>query len=553
MTDGLLGSEVGPDVVLSRDGTRVVFVSRDAGGVAHLYTHRWDQAEVSRLLGTEGARDPFVSPDGRWVGFWADGSLRKVAVEGGAPVVLCDSPGSTGASWGEDDTVVFGISSTHTLWQVGGEPGKREPLLDLTGESASPVWPQILPGGEYVLYTVMTAAGADQATIEVLATRTRKRTVVQRGGTFGRYLASGHLTYVNQGTLYAVRFDPQRGAVEGDAVPIRQDVSYSRTFGYAQMDVSQNGTLVYRRGAESGSVLAQRLDRSGAVVPLVAKAGRYGWPRLSADGRLAFVTTEGGTTTIRTHDIQTGDARRFSSASGEYSGLMWWPNRNRLILAGSTGMTWLDLDQYQHTGSLTTSRSMQVPWSVSPDASRLAFYEMNPDTGFDLWTIPIATANGKLTPGTPERFLATPAMEVYPAFSPDGRWLAYASNVSGTYEVYVRRFPADDTKEVQVSKGGGSVPHWSIGGHEIVYRTDRQRVLVTNYRVEGNTFIVGATRAWPSQPLADTGVLANFDLAPDGQHLVALMPAIPATGRQTVNHVTVVLNYFEEVRRRVSR
>jgi serine/threonine-protein kinase len=414
------------------------------------------------------------------------------------------------------------------------------------------MWPQILPGDESVLYTVMPAAGADAATIEILSLRTGKRTVVQRNGTFGRYLANGYLTYVNQGTLYAVKFDLHGNAVEGDPVPLVENVSYSRAFGYAQIDVSESGMLVYRRGAESGPFVAERRDRSGAASPLLTTIGRYSWPRASTDGRLALIATERGTTAIKLYDTRTGDLRKFSSPTGEYRGLMWGPSGKWIVLAGMSGMTWVDLDRTDRAKSLTTSRSLQVPWSIAPDGSRLAYYEMDQNTGLDLWTVPLTSTGTEIQAGTPARFLGTSAMEAYPAFSPDGRWIAYASNESGPYEVYVRRFPDDGTKAVQVSGGGGSIPHWSKREQEIVYRTEDNRLMVTSYRIDGNRFIADSRQAWTSEPLADTGVLPNFDLTPDGKHVVALMPAGPASDRQAENHVTVVVNVFEELRQRNS-
>ena len=183
---------------------------------------------------------------------------------------------------------------------------------------------------------------------------------------------------------------------------------------------------------------------------------------------------------------------------------------------------------------------------------RLAYYEMNQNTGLDLWTVPVMNTGTAIEAGTPERFLGTPAMEAYPSFSPDGRWIAYASNESGPYEVYVRRFPDDGTKPVKVSKDDGSVPHWSKREQEIVYRSEDDRLMVARYRITGHRFIVDSHQEWPSTPLADTGVLPNFDLTPDGEHIVALTPSGPAFDRQAKDHVTVVVNVFEELRPRPS-
>ena len=400
--DAIVGSEVGTDIVLSRDGARVVWVARDVSGVSHLFTRRWERPEVTRLPGTEGARNPFVSPDGRWIGFWAVDSLKKTSSDGGAPVVVCATPGLAGASWGDDNTIVFAQALTHQLWRVSAKSARSETILDLTSESGNPAWPQILPGGEYVLYTVMTPVGADSASIEVLSLRTGKRTVVRRNGTFGRYLSIGYVTLqVNQGTLYAIRFDPNRAAIESEGVSLVEDVAYP-----ARSDTPR---WMSRRTAPSCIDEAPRARRWWSTGWIDREDRRRCWRQQAVTpGRgcrgtavLPSWRTEGGTTTLRVHDPRSGEMKRFSSPAGEYGGLMWWPNLNRLVLAGSKGMTWIDVEQPLRAGSLTTSGSLQVPWSVTPDGSRLAYYEMSRDTRLDIWTMPVlATERGFRDPNT---------------------------------------------------------------------------------------------------------------------------------------------------------
>src|SRR5215208_1540732 len=292
-SDGVLASDVGTAVVISQDGTRVVFVSRTTDGRTHLNTRRLDQPRAIPLPGTDGARGPFVSPDGRWVAFWADGKLKKVSVDGGSPVILCDASDLLGGSWGEGGTIIAALGAPGKLWRIPAEGGEPQVVIDISPESTGARWPQILPGGQFVMYTATTGAGADRATIEVQSIRGGNRKVLVSGGAFGRYLTSGHLAYVNQGTWYAMPFDLEQLAVRGAAVPVLDDVSYSPLFGYAQVDVSLTGALVYRKGAESALSVVDWIDRAGNRTPLLAKPGRYAWLRLSPDGhRLAITATE---------------------------------------------------------------------------------------------------------------------------------------------------------------------------------------------------------------------------------------------------------------------
>jgi serine/threonine-protein kinase len=335
---------------------------------------------------------------------------------------------------------------------------------------------------------------------------------------------------------------------------VLDDVSYSPLFGYAQVDASQTGTLLFRKGAESELSVIDWIDRSGKRTPLMSmsKPGRYGWLRLSPDGRrLAFTATESGVASILIYDAQKDETTRVTTRPGDYSGLTWLPNGSVLAFGGAAGMRWVHADRSGDATPLTDGRTAQTPWSVASDGRRLAYHERSPDTGFDLWTAAIAASDDSLKLGAAEPFLRTPAFEVYPSFSPDGRWIAYASNESGAWEIYVRRFPDSGTK-VRISSSGGVVPRWSPNGRELLYRTDAQRLMVVTYKTETDSFAAGTARQWSSHSLADTGVLPNFDVAPDGERIIALMPAARSEEQQTVNHVTFMLNFSEEVRRRMS-
>jgi Tol biopolymer transport system component len=551
-SDGVLASDVGTAVVVSPDGTRVVFVSRTADGRTHLSTRRLDQPQAIPIPGTDGARGPFVSPDGRWVGFWADGKLKKVSVDGGSPVILCDASDLLGASWGEGDTIIAALGAPGKLWRVPADGGVPQVAIDISPDSTGARWPQILPGGQFVIYTASTGAGADRATIEVQSINGGSRKVLVSGGAFGRYLTSGHLAYVNQGTLYAMPFDLASLAVQGVAVPVLDDVSYSPLFGYAQMDVSQTGTLVYRKGAESGLSVVDWIDRAGKKTPLLEKPGRYAWLRLSPDGhRLAVTATESGAASILLYDIQKGETTRITNQAGDYTGLTWLPDGGSLLFGGAGSMAWISTDRPAAPTRLEDVSVNQTPWSVAPDGRHLAYYDRHPESGFDLWTVAVATRTAGLELETPQPFLQTRAFEVYPSFSPDGRWIAYASNESGAWEVYVRRFPDNGTK-VRVSSSGGSVPRWSRNGRELLYRTEAQRIMVVTYTSNADAFVSSAPRAWSQQPLADTGVLPNFDVAPDGERVLALMPAARPEEQQSVNHVTFMLNVSKEIRNRMN-
>jgi DNA-binding winged helix-turn-helix (wHTH) protein len=286
--DGSPGADGRADPILSPDGARLVYVSH-----SKLFTRRLDQAEATEFPGSEGAQVPFFSPDGQWVGFFAGGRLNKVSLQKRQVVLLGDGSLENGGSWGEDGNLIVGFN--FHLARISSAGGKPTPLTELAPGEMVHRWPQILPGGKAVLFSAYRSlAGLDGATIEIVSLRDGRRKTLLRGGTWGRYLASGHLVYVNNGTLFAVPFDSDRLEVRETPTPVLEDVAYSAANGSAQIDFSRNGTLVYRSSkAGSGLVTVQWLDESGATQPLLPVPGNYMSPTLSPDGSRLALTSAG--------------------------------------------------------------------------------------------------------------------------------------------------------------------------------------------------------------------------------------------------------------------
>ena len=544
-TEGSLGSEVGTDVVISPDGTRLAFVARDTNAVPHLYTLRLDEQKVNQLDGTDGARAQFFSPDGQWIAFWAQSKLKKVPAGGGPPIFLCDASDLLGGSWGDDGNILALLDSTGKLWRVPSDGGK--PVLILDAAPAHVGWPQVLPGSAAVLFS-SSLAGAE--TSEILSLKDGKRKTIARGGTYARYLPDGYLTYVNGGTLFAVAFDPVRQETNGAPVAILDDVAYSPTFGYAQLAFSQNGRVVYQRSSNQRSI--EWLDSSGRTEPLLTQPARYSRPRLSPNGlRVAYSIGDVAGFSSWIFDAVAKKTTRLAVGDGSYAAPVWTPDGRFLVFQGLHGMGWVAADEATHVESLLKTSAIQSPWSFTPDGKLLAYFEFGPSTGIDLWTVPIETVAGKLSAGHPEPFLNTDAAECYPAFSPDGHWLAYSSDESGSWEVYVRPFPAKVPK-VQVSNGGGRVPFWSPSGRELYYATDRQRIMRTSYTIRDGAFLPAQPGAWTDRRIAETGVIAGLDLAPDGKRFAVLLPAETPDQQQSPNHVTMLFNFFDEVQHRVN-
>ncbi len=342
-----LGAEYsGGDVILSPDGGRLVFVSK-----GRLFTRRLHQEKAVELAGTDGAFAPFFSPDGQWVAFGSSGKLRKISVEGGAVIALCDSFLFRGGAWGEDHTIIAALTSNRgALSRIPDAGGTPQPLTELAAGEITHRWPQILPGGKAVLFTTHTSiSGFDGANIEVMSLRDRRRKTLQRGGTFGRYFpgpnGTGHLVYVNKGTLFAVPFDPEALEARGTPLPVAQEVSYFNSIGSAQFDFSQDGTLVYRGGGAGGLATLQWLESDGRLQPLPAKPGDYGQPHLSPDGKLIALTLPSGTgTDIWRYDWQRDTMSKLTFGDGDFRFPVWSPDGRYLVFRAESGITWTRAD-----------------------------------------------------------------------------------------------------------------------------------------------------------------------------------------------------------------
>jgi Tol biopolymer transport system component len=545
-----LDVDLGPDVslsstaILSPDGTRIVYVSQ-----GRLFTRRLDQPNATELAGTQGAYAAFFSPDGQWVAFFSPGKLQKVSIDGGSAITLCNAPYGVGGSWGEDGNIIVGFNLTSGLSRVPSAGGPPTPVTDLPSGEQTHRWPQILPGGKAVLFTAnATATGFDGANIEVMSLADHRRKTLVRGGTYGRYLPSGHLIYVNRGTLFAVPFDVDRLEVRGTPAPVVDQVGYNGTYGSAQFDFSQTGTLIYRSGGAGGGLYTvQWLDAAGKTQPLLAKPDAYVRPSLSPDGnRLAISTSD-----IWVYEWQRDTMTRLTFGFTASSYPIWSTDGRYILYQAPGGIFWTRSDGSGKPQQLTQSKNLQYPWSFTPDGKRLAFNEINPETGFDLWTVALENDGAGLRAGKPEPYLQTPFDERHPSFSPDGRWMAYDSNESGSYQLYVRAFP-DKGGKWQISNSGGMYPVWSRNGHDLFFRTEDNQIMVANYIVRGDSFVADKPRVWSEKRIANIGLLANYDLAPDGKRIVALMAVDTPEGQKAQNHVIFLENFFDEVRRRTA-
>ena len=540
----LAGLDSGPAIALSPDGAHLVYVARQ-GSTQQLYLRAMNSLDSSPVPGTEGATEPFFSPDGQWLGFFAGGSLKKVSMSEGAAVTLGFASGPRGANWGNQGTITFAPQNISDIQQVPDAGGAPQPLIHFEKGDASLRWPEFLPGGNAVLFSAApNATNLTNAQVSAQAVGTGERRNLVQGGMNPRYAPSGHLVYAQGGNLLAVPFDPRRLTITGTAVPVVEGVLQSPVNGAAQYSFSATGSLVYvSGGVQSAQNRLVWVTRNGAEQPMTTAAHAYLQPRLSPDGRRIAVTITEQDTQVWLYDIPRETLTPFTFEGNANNSPVWTPDGKRIAFSsnkeGGTNLFWQLADGGGGLERLTTSEYLHSPNSWSPDGQVLAFFEVNPATQRDIWVL-------RMSDRRAQPFLRTQFDEAVPRFSPDGHWLAYISNESGRYEIYVQPYPGPGGKW-QISTEGATEPKWNPNGRELFYRSGNKMMAVDI--VTQPNFAAGKPRMlfegrYEPAPYPTT----NYDVSADGQRFLMIKPSDQEVATTQIN---VVLNWFEELKRRV--
>jgi eukaryotic-like serine/threonine-protein kinase len=541
----------GEAAVLSPDGSQLVYVAGTTSD-RQLYVRRLDQLDDTPLPGTTGAISPFFSPDGLSVGFFAPPSLKKVSLTGGAALTVATTAEGRGATWGRDDTIVFTPGAVSGLFRVSADGGTPEAVTTREEKTErSHRWPQFLPGTNAVLFTTQLIGRRwDESNIEVVDLATQQRKVVHQGGTYARYIATGHLLFVRQSTLFAAPFDVSRLQVTAPPVPVLEGVgalSGEGGSGLALYTVSTNGTLAYFATAPTPSSSALVfVDRKGSAAPATADRANFVSPRFSPDGTkiaLSRTSPENQTPNIWVYDTASGVGRPLTFSPAANMTPSWTRDGQRVTFTSPSSLYWIPADGSGQPERLTQSDTPRAG-SWSPDGKTLAFFATEGQTLADLLTL---TLDGDRKP---QVFLGTPASESYPEFSPDGRWIAYQSDEAGPIEIYVRAFP-DTGGKWQISRGGGQMPRWSRNGRELVYRVPSEQLMSVRVNITaGRSFQHEAPQPLFQDVFAVRPLNSMYDFAPDGKRFVMVQDDSGASAAMT--HVTLVFNWFEDLKARLS-
>lgn len=520
-----------------------------------LYVRNLDQLVPTELPGTEGATNPFFSPDGNQLGFFASGGLKTMPVAGGATATLTDAGTGRGAAWAANGDIVFQSSllPKTPLVRINSAGARIDGGTTLAPEEATHRWPQFLPGGQLLYGGNSDVSEWDKGIVRVETDRGKPGKVVLRGGYHARYVPPGHLLYIHAGTLYGVRFDLDRLEVASPPVPIVDSVVATAGTGGAQYSVGSNGTLAYVPGRATN--LDNRmhwLERDGKTTSLTSAPGGWGNPRFSPDGkRIALQVAYGSHDQIAVYEWESDRFTQLTSDAANHRLPCWTPDGRRIVYSSDEGQSGtFNLFSIRADGSapaerLTSSAASQLTASIHPSGHYVVFSERSGSSG-DLLILPLAEGPGRTwRPGSPRPLVNTSEFEALGAFSPDGKLIAYMSSEQGAFQILVKPFEGPGGPW-RVSTNGGAHPLRSKTGSELLYTIDDQ-IMAVPYRYDGKVFSHDAPRPWSTVRYATAGPTRKYDLHPDGKRAVVATP--DTTGATTYDKVVFVFNFFEELRR----
>jgi eukaryotic-like serine/threonine-protein kinase len=548
----------------SPDGRSIAFSALE-GGRQQLYLRRIDQISATAMAGTDGGGAPFFSPDGRWVGFWSGDALMKTPADGNGPAtMICETPTIFGAAWNTDDTIIFSRAQLG-LWRVSAAGGKPEVVAapDIAKGELKYLLPHVLPDGRTVIFTLTHTPLPTWEDTEVaaLSLATKERRVLVQSAADGRYLTSGHLVYIRRGTLMAMPFNLARLEPSGGAVALIAGVMQganepSEAFdtGAGQFSVSSSGALLYLPGGvfpdpERSLVWVDRATGTAEALPLPTKA--YLSPRISPDGRQVVVWTQGDRN-VWVHDLARGTLQRLTSEARSARAI--WTLDGKSItygsaLNGNENIYVRPADGSGPAERLTTSPNLDYAAAWSPTDHALAYVETHAATGNDIMIMSLADRR-------PRQLVATRFADAYPDFSPDGRWLAYAStDEKGESDVYVQPYPGPGPRQ-QVSARGGTAPTWSHDGRELFYTTTQTtggqaaltKMMVVPVTLRP-TFTAGTPRELFEGRYGATAGIRAYDVSADGRRFLMVQqkerPAVAAA------EMILVQNWLDELKARV--
>jgi eukaryotic-like serine/threonine-protein kinase len=544
------GTEGGPE--LSPDGIRMVFPATDAAGKEALWVRPLDSLSSQRLEGTDGATFPFWSPDSRHLGFFQDGKLKKIDVTGGPAVTLCDVPDGRGGAWSKKDVIVFAPGSLNSVLSSVDAAGGAPVLIPThkgTGSAFSNRWPVFLPDGKHFLYLSgdLTATGTSKLGIYVGELGTEEQQFLVQADSGALYAPPGYLLYLRGDTLMAQPFDAGNQKLKGEAFPVAEQVASPQLFRLGFFTVSQNGLMVYQTGEAASSGQFVWFDADGKPGAAVSEPGTEQEPLLSPDGhQLAYVVSDssGRSADVWILDLARGVRTRFTFGPDIADSPIWSPDGSRivydLIQAGKGDLYVKNASGAGSAETLFKSDANKAPLDWSRDGRYILFTALDPQgkTKYDIWALPLFGDR------KPFPFIHSEFEEPDGVFSPDTHWVAFESDESGNYEVYLSPFPQGGGKW-QVSQGGGVQPIWNHNGTALYYLAPGGKLMQVSIQEKGSAVEIGTPHQLFQASIADSGAFGRaFSVSPDGKRFL-----VEKQERGSAPPLTLVANWTAGLKR----
>ncbi len=548
------GNQAGP-AAISPDGKRLAFVATDSTGKRFLYHRLLDALTAQRLEGTEGALHPFWSPDNQFIGFVAQGKLKKIDASGGSPITICDAPASRGGTWSSEGMIVFSPFVAAPLFVVSASGGTLTPItkLDSLRKEQTHRWPFFLPDGQHFLYfarTVATGAQGEGDAIYV-ASLDRKVNKILLNASSNAVYASGYLLFVRGSSLMAQRLNLRSLELEGEATAIVQGIAYDPSIHRGLFTASENGLLLYQTGSVQIGAKLSLVDRSGKEVNVVGDLGEYAAFRISPNGQriaVGLFDQKSRNNDIWIYEVSRRLKTRFTFDPAAEVNPVWSPDGNRIVFTSTRkGIGDLYIKSSSGAGSeevLLESSEDKAPTDWSSDGKFLAYtVYVGPKTQSDIWVLPL-DPKGTAGDRKPILFLQTEFDEGEARFSPDGHWIAYTSDESGQAEVYLQPFPGPGGKS-QVSTAGGFSPSWRRDGREIYFGSNDSKLMRAEIALKGSGIEVSNVHSL-FETRAD-----NYDAMADGPEGAGLrfILNVPVE-TQLSSHLTLVVNWDGDLKRK---
>jgi Tol biopolymer transport system component len=540
----------GEGMALSPDGTKIVFLARSPDGKTQLWLRPLRTSSAQVLTGTDGASMPFWSPDGRYLGFFANGKLKKTDVTGGPPQTIADANGAggyRGGSWNSGNVIIFATSARSPLYRVSANGGEVTELtrLDTSRGEYSHRYPAFLPDGRHFLYLARRGAEVSgEIMLRSLDGKAAKRLMTAESPVF--YSEPGYLLFVRDRTLVAQKFNARSHELGMEVVPLASNVQYFPSAALANVTAAGRGVIAYQEGLGAAESQLLWVDRSGKEIKTIGKKQDYRTLRLSHDERRLAVTIrdpENGNDDLWVHDLVRGTDIRLTFEPLIDDHPVWTPDDREIIFSSErNNRATRDLFARKTSGEgaatvVYKAQSLNFPTDISADGKWIVLNSVDLVTRNAMDVVVFSRADGKITP-----LATTGFQERFGRFSPDGRWIVYNSSETGREEVYVQRWPPTGGEKWQVSVGGGGVPFWSRDGREIFYReVAANKILAVNVDVSGGTFEAGQPQVLFETPLRSP---ITWQPSADGQRFLINRPVRD----ESPTSITVLVNWADDLK-----